>query len=330
MVREPLTIGTLELKNRIVMPPIATYLSGADGKVTEELRSYYGARAEGGNIGLIITEHTYFMRQGMAREKQLSAADDSCVEGLKSLTDVIRQNGTRAMIQLNHAGAAAPISATGMPAVAPSSVVLPTDPMIGDGTVPNELSKQEISAIVREYAKAAVRAKNAGYDGIEIHSAHAYLLNQFYSPLSNFRSDEYGGSLENRLRFHMEVVEAVRDAVGRETPISVRLGGCDYREGGSTFEDSARAGALLEEAGVDMIDVSGGMCRYLLPGHTEAGYFRETSSAIKKAVSIPVMLTGGVKTLAEAEALLEAGAADLIGVGRELLKDAHWADKAFA
>ena len=329
MVREPLMIGSLELHNRIVMPPMATYLSTEDGKVTEELLSYYGERASGGNIGLIITEHTCFMQQGKAREKQLSAADDSCMEGLKKLADIIRQNGTKAMIQLNHAGAAAPFSATGMPAVSASSVILPTDPMIGDGTVPNELTKQEIANIVKEYARAALRAKNAGFDGVEIHSAHAYLLNQFYSPLTNYRTDEYGGSLENRLRIHLEIVESVRDAVGKDTPISVRLGGCDYIEGGNTFEDSARAGVLLEEAGVDMIDISGGMCRFLLPGHTEPGYFRETSAAVKKAVSVPVMLSGGVKTIADAEALLQAGAADLIGVGRELLKDAHWADKAF-
>ena len=329
MVNQPIQIGCLELKNRIVMPPIATYLSGEDGFVTDELLAYYGERAVGGNIGLIITEHTFFLRQGKAREKQLSIADDSCVPGLKALTDVIHKNGSRTMVQLNHAGAAAPFFATGLPAVSASSVILPTDPMIGDGTLPNELSKHEIASIVKEYAKAALRAVRAGYDGVEIHSAHAYLLNQFYSPLSNFRTDEYGGKLENRLRFHCEVVSAVRGAVGNDVPISVRLGGCDYTEGGNTFADAARASVLLQEAGVDMIDVSGGMCRYLLPGHTEPGYFRETSAAIKKAVSIPVMLTGGVKTLAEAEALLTVGAADLIGVGRELLKDAHWADKAF-
>ena len=330
MIREPLTIGTMKVKNRLVMPPMATYLCDEDGKVTDELLSYYSERAAGGNIGLIITEHSFFTKQGKAREKQLSIADDSDIEGLKRLTDVIHQNGTRAMVQLNHAGAGTFYSATGMPAVAPSRVILPTKPMVGDGNVPEELSKAQIARIVEEYAKAAVRAREAGYDGVEIHSAHAYLLNQFYSPLTNFRSDEYGGSLENRLRIHVEVIQAVRSAVGNDYPIAVRLGGCDYMDGGNTFADSAEAAALLEKAGVDMIDISGGMCRYTRVGHPEAGYFRETAAAVKQAVSVPVVLTGGIRTIEEAEQFLTAGDADLIGVGRELLKDAHWADKAMA
>ena len=328
MIREPLTVGALKIKNRLVMPPMATYLCSEDGKVTDELLSYYSERAAGGNIGLIITEHSFFTRQGKAREKQLSISDDSDIEGLKRLTDVIHQNGTKAMVQLNHAGAGAPYSATGMPAVAPSPVILPVKPMVGDGTVPDELSKAQIARIVEEYAKAAVRAREAGYDGVEIHSAHAYLLNQFYSPLTNVRSDEYGGSLENRLRIHAEVIQAVRRAVGEDYTIAVRLGGADYMDGGNTFADSAEAAAFLEKAGVDMIDVSGGMCRYTRVGHSEPGYFHETAAAVRKAVSIPVVLTGGIKTIEDAEKFLATGEADLIGVGRELMKDPHWADKA--
>ena len=328
MIREPLTIGTMTIKNRLVMPPMATYLCSDDGKVTDELLSYYSERAAGGSIGLIITEHSFFMKQGKAREKQLSIADDSDIEGLKRLTDVIHQNGTRAMVQLNHAGAGAPYSATGMPPVAPSSVILPTKPMVGDGTVPEELSKDQIALLVEEYARAAGRARAAGYDGVEIHSAHAYLLNQFYSPLTNFRTDEYGGRLENRLRIHTEVIQAVRSVVGNDYPIAVRLGGCDYMDGGNTFADSAKAAVLLENAGADMIDISGGMCRYTRVGHTEPGYFRETAAAVRPSVSVPVLLTGGIKTVEDAEKFLSAGDADLIGVGRELLKDAHWADRA--
>ncbi len=326
MIKQSIQVGTMELNSRIIMPPVATYQSTEDGKVTDTMLDYYGERAKSGNLGMIITEHSYIMKQGKAKAKQLSISSDDDIDGLRKLTDVIYQNGTKAMVQLNHAGSAAPSSVTGLKAVSASRIVLPSTPMMGDGTAPDELTKRQIAEIVECFAKAAVRAKESGYDGIEIHSAHAYLLNQFYSPLTNHRNDEYGGTLDNRLRLHREVIEAVRDAVGNNYPISVRLGGCDYMDGGSTIEDSVYAAKVLEKAGVDMINVSGGMCRYSRKGHTEPGYFQDMSSAIKKAVTIPVMLTGGVKTKDDAEKLLKSGAADLIGVGRELLKNPHWAD----
>ena len=326
MMKQSIQVGTMELNSRIIMPPVAIYQSKEDGKVTDTMLDYYGERAKSGNLGMIITEHSYIMKQGKAKAKQLSISSDDDIDGLRKLTDVIHQSGTKAMVQLNHAGSAAPSSVTGLKAVSASSIVLPTTLMMGDGIAPDELTKRQIAEIVECFAKAAVRAKESGYDGVEIHSAHAYLLNQFYSPLTNQRNDEYGGTLDNRLRLHKEVIEAVRDAVGNNYPISVRLGGCDYMDGGSTIEDSVYAAKVLEKAGVDMIDVSGGMCRYTRKGHTEPGYFQDMSSAIKKAVTIPVMLTGGVKTKDDAEKLLKSGAADLIGVGRELLKNPHWAD----
>jgi 2,4-dienoyl-CoA reductase-like NADH-dependent reductase (Old Yellow Enzyme family) len=195
---------------------------------------------------------------------------------------------------------------------------------MGDNVAPNELTADQIADIVRWFAQAAVRAKKAGYDGVEIHSAHAYLLNQFYSPLTNHRTDAYGGTLDKRLQIHREVIAAVRAAVGDDYLISLRLGGCDYAEGGSTIEDSVYASKVFEAAGVDMLSISGGMCRYTIPGHNEPGYSKEMTLAIKKEVKIPVLLTGGVKTLQEAEDLLAEGAADLIGVGRELMKDPCW------
>ena len=153
-----------------------------------------------------------------------------------------------------------------------------------------------------------------------IHAAHGYLLNEFYSPLTNFRDDEYGPDcIENRVRFHLQVIEAVRGAVGPDYPVALRFGGCDYHAGGSTVEDSVRACALFERAGVDLLDISGGMYGYRIPGLEGPGYFREMTAAIKKAVSAPVLLTGGVRTAGEAEQLLAQGAADLIGVGLSLI-----------
>ena len=175
------------------------------------------------------------------------------------------------------------------------------------------------------FAEAALRARKGGYDGVEIHSAHVYLLNQFYSPLINNREDEYGPhSMEDRLRFHKEVLEKVRAAVGPDYPIAVRLGGCDYQEGGSTEADAVEAAKLLCAYGADLIDVSGGMNGYIIAGHDYPGYFKDMSKAIKEAVDVTVMTTGGVTTTEQAEELLSYGAADLIGVGRAIYKDAAW------
>ena len=328
LVKMPLMAGNTELKNRIVMPPIATYLSTEDGRVTDRLLDHYGELAEGGSIGMIVTGHSYICMQGKARERQLSFAQGCDTAGLKELARTIRQSGSKAMAQLNHAGSAAVTAASGMAPVSASSIVLPVTPVMGDGAVPGEMTPAQIRETAIAFADAAERACEAGFDGAEIHSAHAYLLNQFYSPLTNRRTDGYGGSLENRLRFHREVLDLVKARVGKDLTISVRLGGCDYREGGSTIGDGVYAAKVLQEHGADMISVTGGMCRYARDGHDEPGYFRDMSEAVRNAVDIPVLLTGGIRTAEQAEGLLASGAADLIGVGRELMKDPHWADKA--
>ena len=166
---------------------------------------------------------------------------------------------------------------------------------------------------------------------MEIHSAHGYLLNQFYSPLTNKREDEYGaGCMENRLRFLLETVKAVREAVGPDFPIAVRLGGCDYAEGGSSIRDAVQAAVMLEKAGVDLLDISGGFCSYRKPGDETPGYFSDMTQPIKQRVKIPVILTGGVHSGRQCEKLLEEGLADLIGVGRAILTDSAWAQKNMA
>ena len=323
-IENKIKIGNLELDGRIIMPSVATYQCDENGMVTEKVCDYYAERARNSHVSLIITEHCYISMQGKAKKNQMSIAGDECIPGLKKLVDIIHENGAKVFAQINHAGSAAPVDVCQTIPVAPSSIILPVEPRIGDGQLPKELDKKEIEKIAIDFANAARRAKEAGYDGVEIHSAHSYLLNQLYSPLTNHRTEEYGGNIQTRLRIHKEVIRFVRKAVGQEYPISVRLGGCDYIDGGSTIEDSVIAAKLFEQEGINLLNISGGMCRYTRTGHTEPGYFKDMSAAIKAAVGIPVILTGGVKKMTDVEKLLEENVADLIGVGRELLKNPSW------
>jgi 2,4-dienoyl-CoA reductase-like NADH-dependent reductase (Old Yellow Enzyme family) len=319
----PLKISSLTLKNRLVMPPMATSKAEPDGKVSQEILDYYKEKSKGGNISLIIIEHSFINKEGKASANQLSVSDDSTKKGLHELADIIHHNGSRTVMQINHAGSAASSEVTGTTPVAPSAVVHPRKT-----NIPHELNHEEIMGIVRAFGDAALRVKEAGFDGVEIHSAHGYLLNQFFSPLTNKRTDEYGGDVHNRIRIHLQVIEAVRTAVGKDFPILLRLGASDFKEGGTTIEDSQEAAREYEKAGVDIIDISGGFSGYNVPGFTGQGYFAPLSGAIKKVVSIPVILTGGITEPQAAEKLLSEGKADLIGVGRAILEDSSWACKA--
>lgn len=320
----PIKVNQLEIKNRLVMPPMATGKADLDGKVTPGLIDYYRKKSQGGYIGLIITEHMYVNLEGKASKNQLSIAEDEDLEGLKELVGVIHENGTKTFAQLNHAGGAADSQLTGKEVYGPSRASLP-----GSLQIFQEMSKDHIQGLVEDFTRAALRAKAAGYDGVEIHSAHGYLLDQFYSPLTNHREDEYSGkTLEGRLHFQVQIIQSIRKALGPTYPIALRLGACDYLEGGAALEDAIGAGKILQDAGLDLIDISGGLKGFVHPGNKEPGYFKEASKAIKETLSIPVILTGGITKKTEAESLLEEGAADLIGVGRAILKDDLWAQKA--
>jgi len=320
---KPLQIGTLTLSNRLIMPPMATAKAEPDGKVTQAILDYYAEKSAGGYLSLVIIEHSFITAEGKASAQQLSAADDSMIEGLRKLVAVIHGNDSKTVMQLNHAGSAATEEVTGSTPVAPSAVKNPRQ-----GTMPLELTHEGIAAIIKAFKDAARRTKEAGFDGVEIHSAHGYLLNQFFSPLTNKRTDEYGGDVHNRIRLHLQVIEAVRAAVGENFPILLRLGASDYTEGGTTLEDSQIAAQAFEKAGVCLLDISGGFSGFNVPGHTGQGFFSPLSEAIKQVVSIPVILTGGITEVQAAEQLLKEGKADLIGVGRALLKDSQWAQKA--
>lgn len=319
----PLKIGNLTLSNRLIMPPMATSKAEVDGKVSKEVLDYYAKKSEGGYISLVIIEHSYIKQDGKASEHQLSISNDSVVEGLKKLANVIHSNGSKTVMQINHAGSAASKEVTGSDPVGPSAVA---NPRLGN--TPKELTKCEIKEIINSFKEAARRTYQAGFDGVEIHSAHGYLLDQFFSPLTNKRTDEYGGDIYNRIRIHLEVIKAVREVTGKDFTILLRLGASDYMEGGATIEDSKIAAAEFEKAGVDIIDISGGFNGFIMPNTTEQGYFSLLSTAIKEVVSIPVILTGGVTQVGAAEKLLMDKKADLIGVGRAIYKDSNWAKNA--
>ena len=317
LYKEPLRICGRILGNRIVMPPMATgkAVNGAPG---EEMVEYYRERSRG--TGLVIVEHEYVMLQGMAHPGQLSMAEDPVIPAYRKLTSAIHGEGAAAIAQLNHAGIKA--MDTGLPPAGPSAV--PTKD--GASAV---MDPEQIKAVVAAFTAAAVRAKEAGFDGAEFHSAHGYLLNQFYSPLTNKREDAYSAeTMENRTRLHREIIRAAREAVGEGFILAIRFGACDYAEGGSRIEDIPDAVRAFAAAGADLIDISGGVTGFMRPGHTEPGYLKELSFAAKSAVTVPVILTGGVTTAQDMESLLEEGAADLIGVGRALLKDPAWSEKA--
>ena len=329
LLSQPLDIRGLRLPNRIVMPAMASRRSTVDGRVTDDLCTYYQRRAKSGGIGLIITEHAFVHPQGRLEDKQLSIADDEAIPGLRRLTDVIHECGGTVFCQLAHAGSAALPEDLGAGIVSASACVHPGRKRAGNtGMVAHALTGDEIAEIAGDFAAAARRALAAGYDGVEVHAAHGYLLDQFYSPIVNNRDDEYGSqSVENRIRATATVVSAVRAAIG-EAPLAVRLGPCDYAEGGATLADGVQAARIVAAAGADLIDVSGGIYNFSTHVLRVPGFFRDASALIRDAIDIPVLTVGGVHTAEDAEWLLEIGACDLVGVGRALMRQPLWAARA--
>lgn len=192
-----------------------------------------------------------------------------------------------------------------------------------DAELPRELTVNEIKEIEDKFADAALRAKKAGFDGVEIHSAHGYFLDQFLSPLTNKRTDEYGGDIKNRIKIHLEIIKKVREKVGLDYPIFLRLGAGDNMDGGLSQEDAVYAAKEFQKAGVDVLDISGGMCMFFTDDD-RAGFFDYLSKPIYKEVDIPVLLTGGVKTGQDVEDILNRDVCDLVGVGRSVFKDSNW------
>jgi len=314
---EPFSIRHMQLRNRIVMPPMVTRYSTEDGHVTERSKNYYEARARGG-VGLIIVEATYIHPRGRAFENQLGISDEKFIPGLSELVQLIHLGGAKAAIQLHHGGREARSELTGMQPVAPS-------PLPGRaGEVPKELTVEEIGENVAFFVEAAIRAKNAGFDGVELHGAHGYLIDQFLSPSSNKRRDIYGGDLRNRTRFLVEVIKAVRQAVGADYPLWCRINGKEFgdREG-TTLDDAQETARMAQNAGCDAIHVSafGPKAPTNLTSPTfMPAVIKDLAAGVKKAVTVPVIAVGRI-TPEAGERILTEGKADLIAIGKAILAD---------
>lgn len=319
---DPITINGLTLKNRIVMPPMANHIANDDGDVLEKHVHHYAARARAG-VGLIIVEHAYVQKSGRAGDFQLGIHDDARIPGLCRLAEAIRAGGSASGIQITHAGSKTTRAAVGRQPVAPSDVTDPTS-----GETPRALTADEIGALVDAYADGARRAAEAGFDAIELHGAHGYLLGQFLSPLTNRRTDRYGGDLNGRLTLAREVIGAVRNAVGKRFPLFYRLGADDYTPGGLTPADGRQAAVYLAEAGIDCIDVSGGLIGTGRDRFTEQGFFVPLAEGIRRAANIPVIGVGNIRDADYADRVVREGRIDLVAIGRALLKDPDWAEKA--
>jgi NADPH2 dehydrogenase len=312
---DPLKVKDLTFRNRIVMPPMQTGRATLKGAVTDRLINFYVRRSAA--LGLLIVEHSYVSASGKLSPKQLGIYDEELIDGLERLTSAIHALETPVVVQITHAGGIANEKIIGAEPTGPSS----TDRS-------RELTRNEIEALVEEFATAADRAVKAGFDGVELHGAHGFLLNQFFSPVMNRRRDEYGGSLENRMRFPLMVVNAVRETV-RDKLLLYRLGADDLALKGTRIEDSAAFALKLEQNGVDIIDVSGGLCGSEPKQLRKVkGYFIPQAYEIKKVTKAPVIGVGGITEAEHADRLVRDGKVDLVAVGRALWKDPNWAEKA--
>jgi 2,4-dienoyl-CoA reductase (NADPH2) len=316
-----ITVGDKELKNRITMAPLYLGYAGEGGTVSELFLDHYRLMAKSG-VGMVVVENaTVDYPTGSGSNRTLRADTDKNIEGLTKLAATIKKQRALASLQLNHAGRFAAIAD---PALAPSAVQT-------FGRMPRALTKDEMRKIARKFAEAAVRAKKAGFDLVELHGGTGYLLSSFVSPRTNKRDDEYGGPLENRQRFPLEVVREVKAAVG-DFPVGYRFLADEWLPDGLKLAESVQYAGSLGEAGVAYISVMGGTYEsFFLPevlmASRKEGYMVELASAIKKAVNVPVITAGRIATGAFAESVLAEGKADLIGLARVLWADPEWPSK---
>ncbi|MFZ5981913.1 MAG: FAD-dependent oxidoreductase [Candidatus Zixiibacteriota bacterium] len=327
---QPGKIGNLDIKNRIVKAPQSTGMSNMDGSVSERLIRHYRELARGGT-GLIVVEYAFVDNiASKSAHCQLGISSNEHIPGLAWLADVIKDNGSRAGIQIEHCGRQKFLGTP--PIKSCSRIPWPTlMARVGRDAIPDELTIDEIASIVDAFGDAAVRAVMAGFELIEIHGAHGYLLTNFLSPHTNKRNDLYGGSLENRMRLLVEITDNIRKKIGPEFPLTIRLSGSDYEPDGFGIEETIEVARTLEAHGLDAIHVSGGdhhqMIHQVSPMAIERGHNVWAAEAIKKEVKIPVIASGSITTPELAEEIIASGKGDFVGLGRPLWADQYWAKK---
>ncbi|AKA68779.1 FAD-dependent oxidoreductase [Clostridium scatologenes] len=322
----PITINGMTLRNRTVMPPIGSNFATVSAEVSEEMIKYYELRAKGGT-GLIIVENACIdFPMGTNGTKQCRIDDNQYVPGLYTLVERLHAYGAKVSIQLNHAGASAYAARLdGVQAVSASNI-----PSKTGGAIPRPLTVEEMKDIAKKYGEAAARAQLAGFDSVEIHAGHSYLLNQFLSPLFNDRTDEFGGSAENRARFAVMVIDSVRAAVGPRFPISIRISADDMIEGGNTLEDSLELMGYMQEK-VDFLNISIAQNDTLYLQHDKMslaeGWRSYMAKAFKEKFNKPVITSGNIRSPKVAEEIIAKGDADLLAMGRGLIAEPYWANK---
>lgn len=319
---ENTTINGMTLANRFVRSATWEGMASETGAATPRLIDTMVALARGG-VGLIVSGHTYVHPAGQAGPWQLGAYSDDLVAGLTDMAAAVHDNGGRIALQLAHAGCFASAKLTGRTPFAVSNIE-------GMAKSPRaELTTADIEEIVAAFGAAAARAKTAGFDAVQVHAAHGYLLSQFLSPAFNQRRDEFGGPLENRARPLLAVARAVRGAVGSGYPVLVKMNCADFIDGGLTADEAAQVAGMLEKAGIDAIEISGGVLtggklspsRMGIHRPEKEAYFQEEARAFRKEVAIPLILVGGNRSFEVAERLVDAGTADYIAMSRPLIRE---------
>ncbi|MFB5678408.1 NADH:flavin oxidoreductase [Paenibacillus terreus] len=310
----PLIIGRIELRNRLVMAPMQQYKGTPEGLATEHHILHYGSRAHG--LGLMIAESTAVSDNGRLWPNDIGIYSDRHTEQLKRVTDAIHNAQTPVFVQLSHGGRKSAPEVT-QRLVAPSAI-----PYNASYGTPAELSLSEIEALVEDYRLAAKRSVAAGFDGIEVHAAHGFLIHQFLSPLSNRRSDTYGGTPEARTRFLRDVLIAIRSETGSSYPVMIRVSSTDYANGGLTPRDLARMIQPLEAEGlIDAVDISSGGLLPIQPANVHPGYQLPDAAIFKQHLQVPVIAVGSIHNRSFADRIIRDGLADAVAVGRPLLED---------
>jgi len=331
----PYTLKGITIRNRIVLPPMNTNFADPDGSVNERFTKYYVERGRGG-AGLLIVSSAYIDKAAKKRAGALLLDDDRFIPKLKAFTAAVQATGAKIFQQVNHNGRLLSsskelkTSATGEP-VGPSAV-----PHLSTGKVPRVLTVAEIQDLIEKFAQAGRRAKEAGFDGIELHGTHGYLINQFFSRYSNRRTDEYGGTLEKRMRFPLEVYRRTRELTGADFLICYRINAREFEPIETPIEDVIELARQLEKEGVDLLHVSAGTSetaamalRMIPPLSVPEGCYADMAASVKAQVNVPVIAVGRISSPETAERILQEGKADFVAVGRALIADPYWPEKAY-